>query len=348
MARHRLVLLAMLGLAAAYPVAAAQAAEGRKYVPSDAEMIASFNLQQLLQSELVGQHKDKVEALKGMLNNFLQNNDQAKKYYEELGLDPFRDFHVITLAAPASVDPLKGLAIIDGKFSPERFHKTAEQAAKDFGDVLKIGRIGSHEVYEVNPPGQDKTMFVTLASPSILLAAHSKSVLETALGQKEPDLKKEVRDLLKTTSEQQSFNFVATGKAISNLAEKAAEHNPDPHTKQVADAAAPVLKTLAGFTAAITVGKNINFQVGIGTKEKNAAEVLAKQINGLIMFGRGMVGASAQQDPKAQAAAEVMKTLQVSTEDTTVLVRGEIAAAVLEQAMKNGGQRNRQPATPPQ
>ena len=346
MARHRLVLLAVLALVP-LPAAAARAAEGRKYLPGDVELIASFNLQQVLQSDLVAHHKDKVEAIKGMLNNFLQNNEEAKKYYEELGLNPFRDFNVITVAAPASLDPEKGLVIVDGKFSPERFHKTAQQAAKDYGEVLKISRIGSHEVYQVNAPGHDKPVFLTLATSSILLAAHSKDVLETALSQKEPDLKKEVRELLKTTSDEQSFNIVATGKAISNAAEKAAEHNPDPNSKKIADAAAPVLKTLAGFTAAITVNKNVDFQIGIGTKEKNAAEVLAKQINGLIMFGKGMVGQGAQQDPKAQAAFEVMQTLQVSTENTTVLVRGEVPAAVVERAINKSGQSSGQPRRRP-
>jgi hypothetical protein len=340
---RRLGLLAVLGFV--LTAAPARAAEGHKYLPSDAELIASFNLHQLLQSDLVAHHKDKVEAIKGMLNNFLQNNDEAKKYFEELGVKPFRDFHVITVAAPASLDPKKGLLIIDGKFSAERFHKTAEQGAKDYGDVLKIGRIGSQEVYEVNPPGHD-ALFITLANTSTLLASHSKSVLETALTQNEPNLKKEVQNLLKTTSDKQSFNIVATGKAVSNAAEKAAEHNPDPKTKQIADAAAPVLKTLAGFNAAITVGKNIDFQIGIGTKDKNAADVLAKQINGLLVFGKGIV--AAQQDPKAQAAAEVMKTLQVSTEDTTVLVRGEIAAEVLEQVMDKGRQSSEKSRKRPQ
>jgi hypothetical protein len=334
MARHRLVLLAVLAFAPTLAAVPARPDESRKYLPGDAEVIASFNLRQLLQSELVANHKDKVETVKGMLNNFLQNREEAKKYFEELGLKPLRDFHTITVAVPASLDPEKGLVIIEGKFNADKFHRTAEQAAKEYGEILKIGRIGSHEVWEVNAPGHDKPLFVTLANASTLLFAHGKNVLTTALDQKESDLKKDVRELLKTTNTRQSMNFVATGKALSNLLEKAAEHNPDPKVKQVADAAAPVLKTIEGFTAAITVGKDIDFQFGIGTRDKNAADVLAKQINGMIVFVRGMVGANANQDPKAQAALEVMKTLQASTQETTVLVRGQVAAAVLEEMMQ--------------
>jgi hypothetical protein len=336
MARHRLVLLTAIALL--FTAAGVRADESRQYVPGDAEMIASFNLRQLLGSELVAQHKDKVEALKGMLNNFLQNNDEAKKYYEALGLDPFRDFNSITVAAPASLDPEKGLVIIDGKFNAERFHKTAAQAAKDYGDVLKIGRIGSRAVWEVNAPGHDKPLFVLLAGPSTLLAAHSKSVLETALDQKQANLSKEVKELLKTTSAKQSLYFVATGKAAGNAFQKIAEHNPNPQNKMVLDSVAPVVKKLEGFSAAITVGKNIDFQLGIGTRDEKAADVLSKQINGAMAMVRGMVGANAKNDPNAQAAAEVLKTVQATTQETTVLVRGQVSAEVFEQAMKNASE----------
>jgi len=338
MVRNRPVLLAALGLAAMLSADPARAQESHKYLPSDAEMIVAVNLRQMLESELVASQKDKVAQVKGLLDLAVQNNEVAKKYLESLGFDLFRDFHSITVASAASIDPEKFLGIIEGKFNPEKFHKTAEGAAREHGDILKIVQMGEHKVWEVNAPGQHKVLYMALVNTSTLLVAHGKGVLKDALAAKEPELKKEVRELLKTTSPKQSFSFVATGKALSNLAEKVAEHNQDPKAKQAIDMAAPVLKMIAGLSAAVTVGKNIEFQVGVGTQDKNAADVLSQQANGLIALGRGLVAQKAKEDPKSETALEVMKTLQASVEGTTVIIRGQIAAAVLEKAMKQGGQ----------
>jgi len=335
MHRTRSGLLAVLGLAVAFSAAPARAQESHKYLPSDTELLASFNFRQLLGSELAVSQKDKVEQMKGLLDSIIQGNEEAKQYLEALGFDLFRDFNSVTVAVAASIAPETGLVIVEGKFNPEKFHKTAEQVAGEHGDILKIVRVGEHKVWEVSAPGQDKTLYMSLVNKSTLLAALSKSVLRAALEQKEPDLKKEVRELLKTTSTKQSLSFVATGKALSNAAEKAAEHSNDPKGKQVLEMAGPVLKMISGFSAALTVGKNVDFQIGVGTQDKKTADTLAQQASGLIALGRGLVAQKAKEDPQSATALEIMKTMEASVEGTTVIIRGQIAAAVLEKAMKN-------------
>jgi len=335
MNRSRFVLLAILGLTAAFSAAPARAQESHKYLPSDAEMIASFNFRQVLGSELVASQKEKVEQMKALLDSIIQGNEEAKKYLEALGFDLLRDFHGVTVAGAASMDPDTGLVIVEGKFNPEKFHNTAEQVARENGDILKVIKVGNHKIWEVNAPGHPKTLYMCLANKSTILAALSKSVLTTALEQKEPDLKKEVRELLKTTNSKQSLSFVATGKALSNLAEKIAEKSNDPKGKQVLEMAGPALKMIAGFSAALTVGKNVDFQVGVGTEDKKAADVLSQQATGLIALGRTLVAQKAQQDPNSATALEIMRTLTASVEGTTVILRGQISAAVLEKAMKN-------------
>jgi hypothetical protein len=335
MFHHGRVWLAALVVAGLLFGSARAAEDCLKYVPNDAEIIATLNFRQILGSELAKAHQDKVDQVKGLLNVAIQNNEEAKKYIESLGFDLFRDFNSITVAAAASTKPEKGLVIVDGKFDADKFQKTAEDAAKEHGDVIKATQIGGNKVWEINPPGQDHTLYVALANKSTLLVSAGKALLTDALsrasGSGQPELKKEVKALLKTTSSKQSFSFVATGKALSMLAEQI-KNNPQ------AMAAAPVLKQMAGISAAVTIGKDIDFQVGIGTPDKEAADVLSKQASGLILFGRGMVSQKAKEDPKAEMALDVMKTLQTSVEGTTVIIRGQVAAAVLEKALKNAGQ----------
>jgi hypothetical protein len=337
MLRHRLVLLAAVGLAAALVAAPARAGqESHKYVPDDAEMITTLNFRQILESQLAKTHKDKVDQAKGLLEFAVQNNVEAKRYLEALGFDLFRDFNSITVAAAASANPEKALIVIEGKFNAEKFAKTAEEAAKEHGDILKVNKVGNYKVWEVNPPGQDKTLYVSLVNGSTLLATLGKQLMTDALTRAAqvngPAFKKEVKELLKTTSPTQSFNLVATGKALAVLAEQAAKNNPQ------AQMAGPILKKMAGVSAAITVGKDIDFQVGIGTESKEAADMLSGQAAGILAFGKGMVAQKAKEDPKMEAALDIMKTMQTSVEGTTVLIRGQVAAAVLEKAIKNAGQ----------
>jgi hypothetical protein len=312
-----------------------------KYLPADTEVVSTLNLRQILESDLGRSQKDKVELLKGLLNNAIQNNDVADKYLKSLGFDLFRDFNSITVAAAASADPEKILVILDGKFNPEKFQKTAEEAAKEYGDILKIVKVGNHTVWEVNDPNQDKTVYVSLANKSTLLATIGKTTMTNALAQaagtKEPGLKKEVRKLIEATTAKQSFSFAGTGPGLAKLAEFLAEHAKEPQVQLLVPLAVPFLKTLAGVNASITVTKEIEFQVGIDAREKKAAEDLSSKISGAILMVRGMTAQKAKDEPRAQLGLEVLKTLRTSVEGTIVNVRGRISEAVLEKAVKQAG-----------
>jgi hypothetical protein len=341
MSRYRPLWLAALGLATAC-AAPARAQESHRYLPDDTEQVATLNFRQILESELLKSHKEQLAQMKGLVELAVQNNEIAKKYLEALGFDFFRDFKSATVAAPATVDPedFNGLIILEGNFNPEKFQKTAEEAAKEYGHILKAIRIGEHRVWAVTPPGQDKTAYVALVNRSTLLAGGRKRIMEQVLERSPgtaPDLKKEVKELLKTTSPTQSFSYVTTGPALSNLVQKAVDQNPDPKGKIIVQMAAPVLQAIAALGIGVTVRKDIDFQIGIGTKDKKAADDLSKQLSGFILLGRGMVAKKAKEDPKVETALEVMKTLRTTVEGTTVLVRGQLSAAVLEKALKNAG-----------
>jgi hypothetical protein len=184
MFRYRPLCLAAVGLAALLAAAPARAEEtSHKYLPADSEIIATLNFRQILNSELAKEHKDKIDIVKGLLDNAIQNNEEAKRYLQAMGFDLFRDFNSITVASPASLEPDKGLVVIEGKFEPEKFVKTAEDAAKDHGDIVKVTPAGTHKLIEVTAPGQDKTLYLMLANNSTLLAGSSKAALTDALAQ---------------------------------------------------------------------------------------------------------------------------------------------------------------------
>src|SRR5262245_23273510 len=85
----------LLSLAAAPAVRPAGAAEVEKYLPEDAEVVATVNIKQLLESELVKKH-----ALE-MIKDAIKNNTGAQKQLSDLGLNPLTDFERVTLAGTA-------------------------------------------------------------------------------------------------------------------------------------------------------------------------------------------------------------------------------------------------------
>src|SRR5262245_53204336 len=108
------ILLAILLLAAP-----ARAAEVDKLLTNDCECVLSFNVAQLLTSELNKKH--------GLLKmeELLKSNEEIQEHFKSLGLDPLKDISSIIWASADTGDPGKALIIIHGKFDPKKFEAKA-------------------------------------------------------------------------------------------------------------------------------------------------------------------------------------------------------------------------------
>jgi hypothetical protein len=103
-----------------------------------------------------------------------------------------------------------------------------------------------------------------------------------------------------------------------------------------AEAAGAALQAVEGLSAAVAIQKNINFQLGVYAKDKGTAEQFAKAGNGAIMMAKGVVAKRAETEPdKFGPAAEVVKTLRVTNEGNSIIVRGEITFETLGKILKN-------------
>jgi hypothetical protein len=332
MFRSRL-LLAVLGLAVCCP-ASARAAESDKYFPVDTEIVASLNVRQLLASELAVNHKEIVDKYKEMVGLAIQGNEEAKRYLDSLGFELFRDLYHVTVASGPDPDPVKVLLIIDSKFNREKFQQVAEQVAREHEDNLKITREGEHKIWEVNYPGHEKPLFLSLVNNQTLLASLGHKALATALTQSPPALKKQVQELLKINKDNQTFQFASTGEGLSNLMEKLAEKDKKGDLKQQVMMASMIFKKMDGLVVGVKVGKDIDFQIGLRTPDAKAAEAMSGQATMAIALGRGLLAQKAKEDPNIRKVLEVMNTLKASTEGTTVFIRGQVSAASLDKAGK--------------
>src|SRR5205085_1963922 len=103
-------LLAGAMLALIVPV---RAAEIDKYLPGDAEVVATVNVKQIADSAVFKKYgEEKAREL-------LKDNDHASKVLEALGLDPFKHITSVTIAAAGTDD--KGYIIVHGQFDIAKF-----------------------------------------------------------------------------------------------------------------------------------------------------------------------------------------------------------------------------------
>src|SRR5262249_28959182 len=158
-----------------------------------------INVKQILDSELVKSQKDKLEQIKKLIQEKLPGDNQAQKYLEKAGFDPFKDFGSLTLAMPASKDPENLFVLVDGSFDAKKIEASAKAAAADHGDVIKINKVGKHLTFEVSPPGEKRIYGVLLNGTTMAFCASKQAMqgaIDRASGDAKSVLKKEVTTLL--------------------------------------------------------------------------------------------------------------------------------------------------------
>jgi hypothetical protein len=296
-----------------------------KILPGGTELLISVNIKQMLQSDVAQQYKEVVGQAKIALEGQIQNNPGAK-YLEKAGFDLLRDLHSVTIASDGTKDFQTGVLILEGKFDPDKIQTSADEFARDQPEQLKISRIGTTRVFEITPPG-DKRGYAALLNSQTMIVSPSQEAIKDAIGgaARKP-MKEGFKALLKTTSSKQSFSFVATGPALAKLAENA----PVPN----ADAAAGMLQNLEGISAAITLGKDIQFQVGINAKDEETAKKTVAYGNFGLLTIRTLAAQKAKEDERLQPLVDISKTLRITSEGNNMILRGEVSIETLERLIK--------------
>lgn len=313
-----------------------------KYLPSDTEIVFTVNLKQILASDVVKKNKDAVEQIKAKVEKEIANrpdaaelNCQLTKYLKALGFDPLKDLHSITVATGATSNTENLFIVIEGNFNADKFYDTAEDAAKNDGDVVKISKEGNDRIIERTPKDGNAPSFASLSGKDTLIVAGSKVGLTDGLarvaGTKKNNLKKEVRSLLETTNSKQSISFVATGAAIAKVMD---EKTPDANRKQV-DGVIEKVKDIEGFSGAVTFGENVQFLIGVNTKDADTAKNMAKEGQQILMIAQLGLQLQAQNNEKLLPLIAIVRTLKIASEGSNLLIQGQIAPDVITDLLKN-------------
>jgi hypothetical protein len=317
MVRFRISWLGVL-LILALVALPARAGDIDRYLPDDTETVVTVNVRAFLDSGLmkkIGLDNAK-EALKSM--------DEVGEVLKDLGFDPFKDLDVVITSSPITSDQDKGLIIAHGKFDLDKFKKKAEEAAKDHGDIVKVHKSGTNQIYEVkmSAEGVDTTLFVALAAKDTLLASPGKDYVVDALKRtgnaKHAGLKnKHIQALVEKMDAKQSLSLVTTGEYLSKL------DFLDANQKAM-------LANCDAVTGGLTVTDEIKLEIGFTTKTADDAKNLTKEINDNLNRGLGVLALLAGGQKELAPLMDFLKSVKATAKDKAVLIKGSISAEALD------------------
>jgi hypothetical protein len=317
--------------------ATAVQAQATKLLPSDTEMVVTLNLQQILKSDALKGDvaKTLVDIVKAKINQGLEDKG-VDKHLKKAGFDMFADLSSITFAMPGGRASEESFIVLEGNFDADKIEEAANAAAKEAGGGFKIITIANVKAFEVSPK-EEKTMYVGILNKKTMIACATKADFTEAVarfnGTKKASFKSDaVKTLLETVNNKQSLSMVATSTVLAKLAENAPQGGGD-QAKQALE----LMKTMEGFTMALTVQKNIDFQAGANTKDAKTAGEYAGLVNLFINGAKAKVAEQAKNnnDEKSKLAADILNTVRATTQGNNLMIRGQITFENLEKLLKN-------------
>lgn len=324
MLSYRRFHLAVLVVAGLIVSSSASRAVDVRLLPANTEMVLTINVKQMLNSELAKSKKDAVDQIKAALDN--PQAAEAMKYLKDMGFDPFTDLTSITVAHPGSQEPKDLFIVIDGVFNPGKFIATANKAAEDNAGLVRTSKFGTHTIYEVQGP---ETVYISLVNGKSVVMAAELDVLKGAITRSTGTtvVATKVSDLLRTTNDKQSMSIAITGEALGRLIANVPNAGNLPIDTE----------SIKGITGAITITKEINFQLGIGSKDEKSAKELVAAADGGLFLIKNLVAGQAKQNPDLIPAMEVLRTLRVSQNGSNAVLTGSISQENLEKLLKSLG-----------
>lgn len=302
-----------------------------KLLPPDTEVVLSINLRALFDSELAKSHQETVRQLRTMLESHLADAD-AQRYMEKLDFDLLRDLDSITVSTSGSKMP--EFILLQGKFHPEKIAAAAKEAIDEHPDHIKALKVEGQQAYEIRVDTNENPVYAGLVGKDKFIVTQTKDGFADAVGRIKSSekaaptkLKKELRDVLDAAGRKQGISLVATGPALVKLTDDA----PVPNIEQLQG----VLQGISALNLSLTLDKEVNFELVINSKDKMAADDMAK------LAGVGLAGAKmllkgrAEKDAKLVPALKIVETMRVKSQNNNFVLTGHITAEMLGKIIKD-------------
>jgi hypothetical protein len=298
-----------------------------KLLPNDTEMVFTIKVKALFDSKLA-----KDNGVTAAVKDLLGSVDEAQSVLKDLNFDPMTDVEQITVAICSGSDPDKGLVIVRGKFDVEKFRAKADEAAKDYKDVLTIhkapdGMGGQHLVYEVAAPGSSQSIFVAFAGKNALLLGAAKDYVLDALdketGKKKTELKnKEVQALLGRLDPKLTIALAIPAKTLAD--------NP-----QIPEQAKDVLDKMSDIVVGVEFDKDVKVKLVVTAKKATDAASLHQTISKGANAATAALALLVDNQPALEPVLDIIKSIKPKMKDKTITIDAAVSGDLVEKLLKN-------------
>jgi len=304
----------------------ARAAEVDKLLPADSEYVIAVNVRQIVDSEII-----KKYAL-GQIKDFLAGGD-AQKFLKDLGLDPLKDIdRVIVGASGTDQNDFKGLAVVRGKFNPEKLYAAAEAQTKKDPDHFSLVKDGADVMFKFQPD-QGNPVYGTVVNDSTVVVASDKKLVSAALaassGDKKPAVNKDLAALISRMDDKSSLYLCALTKDKLNKLKLPQGGAPANIKDQLGK-----LDTVA---ASLRISADISFDVSLGMADDASADEMGKTVDDGIQQIKGLLPFLVANNPQLKPLADAAKSLKSGVKGKTVSISGKLPGDAIGQLINMGG-----------
>lgn len=297
----------LVALVVALPV---RAVDADPLTPTDADVIVSVNLKQILDSALIKKYA--LKALQGQLQT-----PEAQKFLTATGIDPLKDLDSVALVITGTASP-RWLMVVRGKFDGEKFAAAATEEAKQDPN-LKVLKEGGLTLFQMNSKAQ--TAYSTVANRGVILVSNDKEhLLQSAknVGPVRPSA--ELKTALGKIGGKESIWLAAL---VTEERKKAMQNNPQ--TAQFAN-------KLQSVTGSFNLTDDATLAIQVHTADAKAAEQLKMVVEQLKPFLQLLAAGNEQAAPLVK---ELVDALKVDTKQNSVTIDLKVTEELLKKAKKD-------------
>jgi len=298
----------VLALAMMVPVAGVRADDATNLFPKDTEIVAQFNIRQLLDSPLVKKY------LGEQIKNGLKD-EEAIKTFKALNLDPTKDIERITIGA-AGVDPndARVVVVISGKFDVKAMEESIATFARTNAKEMTPEKIGDKTAYKLTNEKMPTPLYMGIVSSSQIVLSSKKEILGSAfVGTAKSELSADMAKLVSGMSKTSSMSLVAGIKG-----KLAAVPINDDETRKLLDAA-------ESLSIQLNVDKGFGLTIGMGMDKAANAAAMSKKLGELVSLGKLLLPNLAKDQPDLKPLIGVLASVKESSTDKSALLKLELS-----------------------
>ncbi|MGF1579802.1 MAG: hypothetical protein ACFCD0_10600 [Gemmataceae bacterium] len=299
----------------------ASAQQATRYLPKNTGMVFQFDLKRIFDAKVMSNNKNAVDAIKDFLRGKMEGNEQFVKVQKALEFDLFRDLDRVTLGVSPGKNPENVCIVIEGAFKPARIKKVAGQ----FPNFIKATAIGNTPVYEMSNPTNAETLYIGVANKKTLIASKVKADLAAALNRQVPMVPAQTKALLKSINSKACIGMLMTRKYLDE-----AMNNAPPQAAM----AKRYVEQLKGVTVEMVLSTDLKFRMGAEATNAQNAKFLRRDLENGLDLMKTLLANQALNNPALQPIVDIVDTLKVGSQGTTLSVRGQVSGEIIEQGMK--------------